>query len=151
MILTILFVVCAGLFVLGLSKQVSRHDDIVNGRFFAFRIIGGLLGGGLLLGFISVNVNCYVQNADMLGKKQNIEVYQKAASSINGIAVVSPTATGGSIIGGVENMQQSQKPSELWTHAANLQSMLNESVELRKANLSNPWVNWWYIPLPKGL
>jgi hypothetical protein len=152
MILTILLLVCVVLFAVGISKQVSQDDCIIDGRFgyLVARIVGGVLGFLLLVGLISVNGDCYAKNARMISMKQNIEVYQQAAKNINGIAVVSPTAPG-SMIGGIENMQQSQNPSELVKMAAQLQADLNIQIQYRKTMLQNPWSSWWFIQLPQGL
>ena len=152
MILTILFVISAIVFVVGLSKRVFRLEYVIHGRMgYVFaRIVGGALVFLLLVGFVSINGDCYAKNAKMLSMKQNIEVYQQAAKNINDIAVVSPTAPG-SMVGGIENMQQSQNPSELVKFAAQLQADLNTQIQYRKTMLQNPWVNWWYIPLPEGL
>lgn len=150
MILTILFVLFAFMFGVGCLRQVSRSGDVVNRGFFAMRIVGGEIGFFLLVGFLSINGDCYVKNATMLSLKKNIEVYQQAAKSINSIAVVSPVA-GGAMIGGIENMQQSQNPSELVRYATSLQADLNTQIQYRKVMLQNPWCNWWVIPLPEGL
>jgi hypothetical protein len=150
MILTILFVVCCFVFGVGCLRQVSLNGCFVNNTHFAMRLVGGILGWFLLVGFLSINGDCYSKNAMMLAMKQNIEVYQQAAKNINGIAVVSPVA-GGTMIGGIENMQQSQNPSELVKMAAQFQADLNIQIQYRKTMLRNPWCNWWYISLPEGL
>ena len=152
MILTIVFLVSLVMFIVGLTKQVSHEGYDIPGRggYLVLRIVGGIVGGMTLAGFLVTNCDCYAKNAQMLAMKQNIEVYQQAAKSINEIAVVSPVA-GGTMISGIENIQQSQNPSELVKLSAELQVELNVQIQCRKMMLVNPWSGWWYIPLPRGL
>lgn len=122
----------------------TRGDECAS---IAIGVFASVALVGFVIGIPVVVHEGYCKNAEMIALRSNLAVYEQAARSLNDVAAVKNIA-GGSLVGGIENAQQSQQASAAWLQYRDARVQLTNLVAMRRVSLSNPIVSWLTPPLP---
>lgn len=119
--------------------------------------IGGwLFGIGLLLFVVLVGIwpisyaDSVKENGWLRATQKNIVIAQQVASQINEVASVKDVRPG-TMVGGVENMQQSSNASEAVRDYGSLVQRYNTVIGRRQTQLDNWFMRSFVVPLPAGI
>ena len=141
-----MFVWIVALVLLVLCSVLSILDE----EMLPFAVVCGvfLFSHLVVMGFSladSISANGY-----FLSSQENFKAMKLTVSKINEISLVKNTAKG-SMVGGLENMQQSSKTSEALLEYKNAFINYNTKLNSRKIKLNNFFLRGYVVKLPEGL
>lgn len=150
MILLLGLIVCFGLFVTSLALgEIGEGDYEGSWRGWRTALCACSVIAGAMFSIFCLGqpIATYGNNAEILALRQNIPIAKAAAEALNDVAMVKGVPDG-KMIGGLENMQQSQQTSAAWLTYRDMQMRLNALIASRKVWLASPLTNWLTAPLP---